>query len=303
MTKVLGLDSNSAVTVFSSVIVPHESRGEISEADLENYLSKAVWKSFDFLRSEAAERLGVSDVDLILSSARVVGIKIDGHKVLNPHGFIGRSLEISLCVTMIKRGVLETHECKDGTTAEVFEKGSAVAYLFSKSLCLDCLMYVEVEDALTRVFLVTPARTSYLGEFTWGKADIAKVYAENFRVPEETGFEIYNKFVEGAASLAVLEKSRRLFYSAFKKFVDGLALEVRSISGLGLKKTPPIYIQAIFPLPEEIGKKTFTLCRRRVRIKRFEGKIDVSDLVNNPPYNVYEWLNQLAKRRIKWLMP
>ncbi|MBT9151676.1 MAG: hypothetical protein DDT40_01872 [candidate division WS2 bacterium] len=303
MTKVLGLDSNSAVTVFSSVTVPHESRGEISEADLENYLSKAVWKSFDFLRSEAAERLEVSDVDLILSSARVVGMKVDGHEVLNPYGFVGRGLEISLCVTMVKRGILEAYEEKDGTTAEVFEKGSAVAYLLSKSLDIDYLMYAESENSLTRVFLATPIRTSYLGEFNWGRADIAKVYAENFGVPEETGFEIYNKFVLGDASLAVLEKSRRLFYSSFKKFVDGLTLQVRNISELGLKKAPPIYIQAVFSLPEELGKKTFVLGRRRAKIKRLEGKIEVSDLVNNPPYNVYEWLNQLAKRRIKWLMP
>ncbi len=245
----------------------------------------------------------VSDVDLILSSARVVGMKVDGHEVLNPYGFVGRGLEISLCVTMVKRGILEAYEEKDGTTAEVFEKGSAVAYLLSKSLDIDYLMYAESENSLTRVFLATPIRTSYLGEFNWGRADIAKVYAENFGVPEETGFEIYNKFVLGDASLAVLEKSRRLFYSSFKKFVDGLTLQVRNISELGLKKAPPIYIQAVFSLPEELGKKTFVLGRRRAKIKRLEGKIEVSDLVNNPPYNVYEWLNQLAKRRIKWLMP
>ena len=78
---------------------------------------------------------------------------------------------------------------------------------------------------------------------------------------------------------------------------------MRNTSELGFKKVPPIYIQATFPLPEELGKKTFLLGRRRVKIKRLEGKIDVGDLVNNSPYNVYEWLNQLAKRRIKWLMP
>jgi len=303
VTKVLGLDSNSAVTVFSSVAVPHESRGEISEADLENYLSKAVWKSFDFLRSEAAERLEVNEVDLILSGARVVGIKVDGHEVLNPHGFIGKGLEISLCVTMVKRGVLEVHEGKDKSLPEVFERGSATAYLLSKSLDIDYLMYIESGDTLTRVFLVTPMRTSYLGEFNWGSVDIAKVYAENFGVPEETGFEIYDKFVLGDASLVVLEKSRRLFYSAFKKFVDGLTLQMRNVSELGFRKVPPIYIRAVFPLPEELGKKTFVLGRRRAKVKRLEEKIDVSDLVNNPPYNVYEWLNQLAKRRIKWLMP
>lgn len=303
MTKVIGLDSNSAVTVFSSVVVPHESRGEISEADLENYLSKAVWKSFDVLRSEAASRLEVSEVDLVLAGARVVGMKVDGHEVLNPHGFVGRSLQISLCVTMVKRGVLELNKGKKGEGLEVFEGGSATAYLLSRSFDVDYLLYVEVKDNLTRIFLVTPLRTSYLSEFKWGKTDIAEVYAEYFGVPPETAFEIYEKLANGDASLLVLEKLRRLFYSAFKKFIDGLTLETRNFADMCIKKFPPVYLKSIFPLPEEIAKKTFTLGKRRTKIYEIEGKVDMSDLVNNSPYNAYEWLNQLARRRIKWLMP
>lgn len=303
MTRVIGLDSNSAVTVFSSVTVPHESRGEISEADLENYLSKAVWKSFDVLRSEAAGRLEVSEVDLILAGARVVGIKIDGHEVLNPHGFIGRNLQISLCVTMVKRGIFELNRDKKGESLEVFERGSAIAYILSKSLIHSCLLYAEIEDNLTRIFLVTPLRTSYFGEFKWGKNDIAKIYAEHFNVLTETAFEIYEKLVNGDASLLVLGKLRRLFYSAFKKFIDGLTFETKNFADLGIKKFPPVYIKSVFPLPEEITKKTFTLGKKRAKLYKLEEKIDVGDLVNNPPYNVYEWLNQLARRRIRWLMP
>lgn len=304
MTRVFGLDSQLAVTVFSSVVVPHESRGEISEADLENYLSKAVWKSFDVLRKEAAERLGVSEIDLILAGARVVGMKVDGHEVLNPHGFVGRTLEISLCITMVKRGVLESGKDKNNEAGvEIFEKGSAAAYLLSRLLGLSRLLYIEIEDDKTKLFLVTPIRTSYLNEFDWGKSHIAETYASSFGVPTETAFEIYGSFIKGDVSLTVLEKMRRVFYSAFKKFIDGLTVNVKNFPDLDLKRLPPIYIRSNFPLPEEMSKRAFMLGKKRARFISLDKEMDIGDLVNNSPYNAYEWLNQLARRRIRWLMP
>ena len=303
MTKVLGLDSDSAITVFSSIVIPHESRGEISETDLENYLSKVVWKSFDVLRNEAAERLAVSEVDLILAGARVVGIKVDGHEVMNPHGFSGKTLEISLSITMVKRGVLNINPNKQGEFPEVLESSSVAAYLLSKSLAINNLLYLEIENDTTRVFLVTPTRTSYLNQFNWGLKDIVAAYTEEFGVLHETSREMYEKFIAGEVSSAVSEKMKKIFQSAFKKFIDGLTLSLRDLSDLGFKKLPPIYLKSSFPLPQEVHNKAVTLGKKKSKFRLVEQKIDVSDLVNNSPYNAYEWLNQLAKRRIKWLMP
>ncbi len=300
--KVLGLDSQLAVTVFLSVVVSHEPRGEITEIDLENYLSKVVWKSFDTLRNEAANRLGVSEVDLILAGVRVVGMKVDGHEVLNPHGFIGKMLEVSICITMVKRGVLTTDK-SEKERVEVFEEGSVSAYLIAKSLGFNHLLYLEIGDNLTKIFLVTPTRTSYLNEFSWGKFDIMKAYVEHFGILEETAFQMYLKFVSGDASLTVLKKTRGIFYAAFKRFVDAVTLNIRNFSELSLTRLPPIYIKSDFPLPSELYKKPLVLGRKRTKLVGLGLTVNISDLINNPPYNVYEWLNQLAKRRIKWIMP
>ncbi|OGY57259.1 MAG: hypothetical protein A3E61_02090 [Candidatus Colwellbacteria bacterium RIFCSPHIGHO2_12_FULL_43_12] len=303
MTKVLGLDSDSAITVFSSVVIPHESKGEISEADLENYLSKVVWKSFDVLRNEAAERLGVSEVDLILAGVRVVGIKVDGHEVLNPHGFSGKTIEISLSITMVKRGVLNINPNKQEELPEVLELSSAESYLLSKSLAASHLLYLDIKDEITKVFLVTPTRTSYLNEFNWGLKDVISAYTEEFGVLHETAREIYEKFVAQDISPIATEKMKKVFQSSFKKFTDGLTLSLRNLSGLGLKKLPPVYLKSSFSLPQEINGKALALGKKRGKLHILEQEINISDLVNNPPYNVYDWLNQLAKRRIKWLMP
>ncbi len=303
MTKVIGLDSNKAVTVFYSVDLPHQSHGEINEADLENYLSKAVWKSFDALRGLAAGRLDVGEADLVLAGVRVVGIKVDGHEVINAYGFAGKNVQISLCITMVKRGLIEEPKVKEKEGVEMLEAGSVAAYLLSRKLNIPNLLYAEPGEEITSFFYVSPEGAAYIREFTWGRQDIIKVFGDSFAVPEEAAWSVYQKFLAGGLSLPVAGKLEKLFAEVFKRFIDGATLSLRDVSTRGLKKLPPIYIKNQFPLPEAVGKKSVCIGERRARLYLLPGQINIEDLVYNTPYTSYEWLNDIAKRRIKWLMP
>jgi hypothetical protein len=205
---------------------------------------------------------------------------------------------------MVKRDVLAQYgRGKKGECLEFFEEGSVIAYLLSKLLGADYLWYAAVRSNLTRVFLVAPGKTSYLGEFAWGEADIARIYAEHFKVPLPTAWAIYQKFLTGGVSKVVAGKLKKLFYSAFQVLINNLTLEAKKLVGLGVKKLPPLYLSSDFDLPKELHKKSLALGKKRLRLYQLEKDITVGDLVFNPPYNVYEWLNQLVKRRIKWLLP
>ncbi len=303
MTKVIGLDSNKAITVFYSVDLPHQSRGEISEADLENYLSKAVWKSFDTFRSSAAGRLNVEEADLILAGVKVVGIKVDGHEVINAHGFAGKNVQISLCITMVKRDVIKEPKAKEKENVEILEIGSVEAYLLSRKLNLSNLLYVEPGEEATNFFYVSPEGTARIREFIWGRRDIVKVFGDSFAVPEDAAWSIYQKFLVGNLSDPMTTKLEKLFLEVFKRFMDGVVLSLRDISTRELKKLPPIYIKNQFPLPDIVGKKSVSIAERRARLFLLQERINIEDLVYNAPYTSYEWLNDIAKRRIKWLMP
>ena len=220
MTKVIGLDSNKAVTVFYSVDLPHQSHGEINEADLENYLSKAVWKSFDALRGLAAGRLDVGEADLVLAGVRVVGIKVDGHEVINAYGFAGKNVQISLCITMVKRGLIEEPKVKEKEGVEMLEAGSVAAYLLSRKLNIPNLLYAEPGEEITSFFYVSPEGAAYIREFTWGRQDIIKVFGDSFAVPEEAAWSVYQKFLAGGLSLPVAGKLEKLFAEVFKRFME-----------------------------------------------------------------------------------
>ena len=104
MREILDLDSRSAATIFSFIKIPRDNpREELGMVELENCLSQAIWKMFDGIRERISERLNVDGADLLLTDARVIGIKVDGHQIINPSGFTGKELEILLSVTMVRR--------------------------------------------------------------------------------------------------------------------------------------------------------------------------------------------------------
>ena len=104
---IVSLDSELASTVYSSIsLVRNNAKDPIDEADMDNLVSQAVWKFFDRHRARVAQKLGVNDFDVLLTDVRIDGIKLDGHRVINPLGFKARSIEIQLGQTFTTRPLI-----------------------------------------------------------------------------------------------------------------------------------------------------------------------------------------------------
>lgn len=295
MKRFLGLDSNSAVTIFSTVAIPRANpRETLSEIDLENYISQAIWKFFDKYRGAAAERLNASEMDLVLHDARVVAIKIDGHQVLNPQGFTGRTVEIVLGGTLTRRDDVE-----DGT--QVFESGAVRAYLLAKQEDKKSLIYVEVGDGITKIFLVAPQYTSYLDEFEWGKSDLVGAVASTLEVPRDLAYAIYLKYAGAETSPKFARVLDKIFDSVFFEFINELTGCLESSSRLFHEDIPPVYVRS-FPLPEEIFRKRMNLGKKTAKVSHVP-EIKLEEMARDHIYSAYPELNLLAKRRLKWLMP
>ena len=75
--------------------------------ELENLFSRAIGKIFNQHRGEAGGRLGVPELDAVLVGARADSFKIDGHLILNPMGFHGKTVEAVLDLTFTTRDIFE----------------------------------------------------------------------------------------------------------------------------------------------------------------------------------------------------
>jgi len=296
MKNILDLDSKSAVTIFSSVTIKRDNpREELGMIDLENSISQAIWKLFDGSRREAAERLQIGEVDLLLTDARVMGMKIDGHQVINPHGFKGKELDVILAITMVKR-----NQFVDETNP--IEGGSARAYLLSREKKLSDALYIEIGDDWTTLFSVKPKHISYMSDFNWGISRVIELMRKKLEISESVAREFYSRLTLGDTSPHILKQLEKVFYDAFSEFVDGLAEGIKEFSK-SKTKFPPVYLKSFSPLPDSVFRKRFSLDGKQVRLLPTGEGIEVQVFADDELHTTYQELNDLARRRIKWLMP
>lgn len=297
MKEILDLDSGSAATIFSFVeIIRDDSQEELGMIDLENYISQAIWKLFDGLRAETAERLGVQEADMVLTDARVMGIKIDGHQVVNPQGFTGKTIEILLGITMVRRD-------KFAENSYLFEGGAVRAYLLAKKLDFADTIYVEVHDDTTTMFSITPRGITYMSAFDWGGRDLINSIKNELDVQSFTAGGIYNRHANGNVSDHVSRRLDKIFYDALGEFVNGVTASIKSFLGTRNSNVPPVYLRTFFPIPESLHRKRFPFGDKRIRFMPSIGETDLQVFVDDEVHDTYMELNNLAKRRIKWLMP
>lgn len=294
MESIVELDSREAVTLFSSIeVVRSNPREELGSAELENQISEAIWQLYNAKRTEVAPRLGVGEVDVLLTDARVMGVKIDGHSVFNPRGFSGSKLEFFLAITMVKRESFTP-------SAYILEGGGVRAYLLARKAGVDEGLYFEIGRSRAAMYSIHPLSISHVADFDWGIDSAVVAVQEAFGVGERAASEIYMRYARGEVSKHVCQELESVFYGAFSGFVKDIADELR---GLSIKKLSPMYLRSHAPIPKSIYEKRFVVSRRRITFRSVETGGDLADFINDDIHTVYAELNQLAKRRIRWLMP
>lgn len=296
MEDYLDLDSKSAVTIFAYVdLLRDNPLEELGMVDLENHVSEAIWKLFDVTRAEAAERLGVNEVDLLLTDARVLGVKIDGNEVVNPEGFTGKKLEVLLSITMVRRD-------KFAEASYLYEGGAVRAFLLARKNKLKEAFYVEVSDSSVDVFHINPSRIAHATGFEWGRENIHKSLQEELGVEDEAARKLYDVYISELVSPHVTRKFDRMIDEVFRELVDGVVVCLKA-NVSSRRKLPPIYFKSSFPVPNKIYKKRFAVGTRRFSFIPVEPEYDIVEFIGEEIHSIYKELNQLAQRRIKWLMP
>ena len=72
------------------------SEDEIKIEELSNMVQKLQWDSFSKARREIAQEIGSPEIDVKLVSSGIVSAKIDGVRVSNPLGFVGKKIVLSV---------------------------------------------------------------------------------------------------------------------------------------------------------------------------------------------------------------
>lgn len=281
-------------TVISPALIKRENpQSPITETDLENYVIESIWRVFDRSRLDIASKCGASEFELGLKDARVIGFKIDGHKVVNPEGFTGKTIEILALVTVARKG-LGLFSVKD-----VAEEGCLKAYMLSSAKQARHLLYAETDDFSTKVFAVTPNKVSRVGEFDWGKANILKTIKEFFGGNSEAAEAIYKRFLSGELSSAVTLKLEKILKGSLAGFVDRLADALKGVKDINFSEITDIFVKS-FHIPALAYGHRFTFHNKRAKIVDAGNNHAVLEFIDDRS-KCYERYNSIAKKRMKWM--
>lgn len=289
-------------SVYSSRVIGRENpRAEITESEIENAISQAIWKLFDEERMFFSKRLDVSEMDVVMADVRVLYIKLDGGVVVNPIGFTAKNIEIGLAEILITRELSEDIKSsmpKKGELVFTMEPTASCAWLIQKDSKKKDFAIARVSEEKTFIYSsIGDEKISYVSDFDWGVGSVLGSIGRYFGVTEPVARDLLRRYVREDMSADMIKNLKSIVSEPFAEFSRGVTLAARNV-----KIVKPV----LYVLNNELGE----LDPRNILWKESGVKMNFLPSVSHEELALHEmsgcdprspW-NRIAKRRMKWLM-
>jgi hypothetical protein len=285
-------------------------------------ISQAIWRFFDKQRPKAAKKMGVEEIDVLLSDVRIRGIKVDGHRVVNPLGFKAKSIEIYLSETYAVRNFIKGIREIIPTNKIIFisEAGTILSHALLNNNKEEKrpIFLVNLFPNQTAIFQASIGHLSHLDNFKWGGNSFADNLRENFKVDHAVAHSVIDIYNKSGGS------------PHFTKRMENILMEECQVLANGIESITPeagkIYINSYFNLPvclisdrfkskfsknysvqllstESVMKNFgFTLQFNKSAKKIINSATLLSVLFELAVMPKNEKISYLANRRVRWLL-
>ncbi|TSA45093.1 hypothetical protein D4R51_02530 [bacterium] len=313
---VFSLNSQSATTAESVVTLKRSKPEEvINEGEIDQLLYQGFWDFLNRYRGLAAKKMATNDQNLVLAYIQVREVHMGSHKLFNPIGFKGGELSLRLRGTFISRELLSSLErFKDWGELFVFEGVSVLGPVLPELGSFA----VQVGEDKTAIFKVTEEEQVFTAMYDWGTGIFAKGIAADLGIEEDSAQSIIDFYFQDKVSPAVKRWLDSKINKNLQDFFD-LLEPFKKKSGIGRPKLcfsfrSPFLVSSgqskkfhgtLIRVDEELEREEFVLKKR-------SGAADFNPLVNQGTlallsfeYDLpkFEPLNQLLRRRVRWLIP
>jgi len=316
------LDPVLVTTIVSSVMVLRDTTGEvITDSDFDNLISQATWKVFDRQRMRAAEKMGVGDLAVALTDVKVMKIKLDGSRVLNPLGFKARAIEFQLLQTMSSKKVVEALK-KIFPKAELEflkEGGMSTMEVLRKVDSAPNFLLADIFYDHTDIFWFEGNSMHFVDHFRWGIENLWRALEGALSVQGEIAKVIWELYLDGKLSSRLARRFDQLILPELQLLAHGLNTYISRVS------SKIIYLCPFSRLPQLVFRAVFSKdfsAHPRLRLASldffrewftFEFRPEAVSLNNNSfPIiaNLLEFyflpqddtINKIARRHARWLV-
>ncbi len=200
--------------------VRRDANSKIDLAELKNIVHKVQWRAFDQVRSQLSDETGYSEIDVKLVNAAIVDVRIDGYKVVNPTGFQGKEVTLSIFnafAPLVHYGALQTIAC------EIDKELLAIAaepYALTRSLEHEDgqfgAIFLDIGGGTTNVAVVRDGTVEGTKMFTLGGRTFTKRLSQTLNISFKEAEEIKLLYSEDKLE----RQSHRIVREAMKSDCD-----------------------------------------------------------------------------------
>jgi hypothetical protein len=298
---------------------------KISEEELADLVSGAVWKFFDSGRSKALKQLNSTEPEIMLSDVSVYDFKVDGRKVVNPFKQAGKKISLEIGEVFANRAHLKRiikSLPKRSKKAFIFEGGVCASHLLRRISGKSKFIFAKTSRLKTDIFFNDGEKSGFHDYFSWGEENLYRGISEILKIGSLESKAVAEKTLAGETSENFRKNFEKIFLNEIVSLVQGLRA---GSSATGAKR---IYLD--FPFVKkaiEGGLKFKNISTNMIVSVNFRdilenfgfelavpaGEAKEGDFLFAAailetyffpmPSCPLSLINRLAKRRMMWLMP
>ena len=201
----------------------------ISPEELENAISSAQQKLHKSAKERIAAEIGYTNVEVRLTNAAVISVRIDGQTVHNPIGFRGRHFELtvfSAFAPLMQLGALETvAQGLDLTLISIVAEPYALARCLSADAGPDSgAIFIDIGGGTTDIALVRQGGIEETRMFALGGRTFTRRLASNKGLSIKEAEKLKLLYSSGNIKGAERDEIRGILASEMQTWMDSIEL-------------------------------------------------------------------------------
>lgn len=206
-----------------------DARRTISYEELRKIVSEVQERAFEQARSQLALETGQSEIDVRLVNAALVDVTIDGHRVTNPLGFLGKVVEIGIFnafAPIVQLSALQTIASSLGLSLLSI---ATEPYAVARSIGLEDRpdfsgIFLDVGGGTTDIAVVRKGGVEGTKMFALAGRSFTRRLQDAFRISFDRAEELKLRYARGEVAAARTERIANLLEKDAEVWASGVAL-------------------------------------------------------------------------------
>jgi len=190
-------------------LVRPEPEVKITSAEVQNLISKSLWKIFSNQRIRASKKTETADINLALVDAEFIQVRLNKSRVMDPIGFRAKTFEFWAKQTIADKKFLKNLYSLIPEEEIIFfceAAGLVSDLIFSNSKQKEDFLLVIIGRSETAFYRSRGKSFYYIDKIDWGTDKIFDSLCRLLGLAKEQAQEVFNLYQTKAASPAVIKK-------------------------------------------------------------------------------------------------